>query len=250
MLRCNTLIINNAQQIESGNIPVNLGEKDDIKIENGELKIKDELGNWNTITNTNSDVKVENDVLKIKKTDGNWVDFTVDSDVKVENGDVVVRDDNGVWTKIKNKYSKIKISNYWQTVGYSWNQEYEISFNHEKPSDSIINYDDTINSLKFIEDGIYVIHYNVSIENLSNKTNNRVESYIKYNNNIIEQELDDSFAYGWIYKKNSGVLTLASSCVVAASINDTIKIVLKKTQGNGYFKTLQKGVSLIVIKIN
>lgn len=135
MLRCNTLIINNAQQIESGNIPVNLGESENIKVENGKIKIKDDNGVWNTQSN-DKDIKVENGVLKYKDSNEEWVDYSIDETVKVEDGDVIVKDVDGNWNKIKgNKYSKVKIDDTKQTLCYSKNTEYEISFNYSNTPD-------------------------------------------------------------------------------------------------------------------
>lgn len=278
MLKCNTLIINNSENIESGNIPVNIGEREDIKVDNGELKIKDNDGNWvSQASDTKvkvedgilkykdetdtwkeySDEKViiEDGILKIKDSSNAWVTYSGggDENVKIEDGEVVIKDENGDWNKIKgNKYSKIKIDNTQQTVCYSKNTEYEILFNYinSPDSDSVVDYNDSYNALTFNEAGIYVIHYNIAIENLSSKNNNRVESHIKHTSNGTTTELNDSYSYGWVYKKSSGALTLASSCILNAEVDDTIDIYIKKTVGSGYFATLQNGVSLIVIKIN
>jgi len=198
MLRCQTLIINSSN-VDSPGLNIDGNE---LSIENGELKLKDNNGNIKIVGKNNS----------INRFSIELDDITQTINKKNEIYDIIIED-----------YVSITNNEYF-----------------EKGSDS--------NSIKFKEDGIYFIIYNLSIEQLGGGRSTS-KSYFQFKKNNEFIILEETVSYGYHRTNKNGHQTLVSSITKEINKNTEMKLSVELIDGNANLKTIPNQTTIDIFKI-
>lgn len=104
------------------------------------------------------------------------------------------------------------------------------------------------NSIKFLEDGKYILNYKINIELINNSRTTSSGFIRKYENNNFNI-INNTISYGYHRMKNNGHDSLISSSILDFKKNDIIKLSVKRVSGNGYLKTIPHETYINILKI-
>lgn len=188
----------------------------------------------------------------IIKQDAGGVGLSIgDSELLVKDGKLSIKDNNGQIKKIENtlRQLSIEVDDISQTIT-SVNKPYDIIISDyiNDLSDSLFEQGSDVNSIKFKDDGLYLLVYNINVE-LLNNSKSTSKSYFRIKNGNTFEPIQKTTSYGFHNSKSYGFDTLVSTYISNFSIGDEIKLTIEKSSGRGYLRTIPNSITIDILKL-
>jgi hypothetical protein len=174
-----------------------------------------------------------------------------DGELLLNDGSLSIKDNTGQIKKIENilRQLSIEVDDISQTITTK-NKPYDIIITDyiTDLSDSLFEQGSDINSIRFKEDGLFLLVYNINIELLNNKKTN-TKSYFRIKNGNNFDIIQKTTSYGFHNSKTYGHDTLISTYISTFEKNDEIKLSVEKIKGNGYLRTIPNSITIDILKL-